>query len=54
MNVLQTSLFVTRPSGLGREGGAVCSDMILSLALCPWSQGPGPHPAARWEDYGIF
>lgn len=54
MNVLQTSLSVRRPSGLGREGGAVCGDMIFSSALCLWSQGSGPPPASWREDYGVF
>ena len=36
MNTLQTSLFVMGPSGLQREGGAVCSDMIFSL---PFASG---------------
>lgn len=38
MNALQTSLFVTGPSGPQREGGAVCSDLISSL---PFASGAG-------------
>lgn len=59
MNLLQSSLSVKRPSWLGEEGGAACSDRIfLVFALYLWSQRSGSHPAVQkrrlWYFLGNF